>query len=151
MSFWQRQLKDPRKQLVDWQLRLEDLRQRLINGQNRKIKDLEKEVRLGFKSLKSPKNLLDEKINRLKTFSKLLSLSFKSQQEKRQGRWAGAVSLLDSLSPLKVVDRGYAIAKQRDEVVSSIDSINPSAPMQVQFRDGHVLTEIKKVTKKESP
>lgn len=50
---------------------------------------------------------------------------------------------LDAMSPLKVLGRGYAIARQGDGVVTSVDRVNEQQPLDVMVSDGVLHCEIK--------
>jgi len=57
----------------------------------------------------------------------------------RRHAWADVAARLDALSPLKVLDRGYAIARTLDgAVVASIAGVGPGVPLQVRLADGEL-------------
>ena len=51
--------------------------------------------------------------------------------------------LLDAMSPLKVLGRGYAIARMGEDVVSSIEAVCPHDPLDVLVSDGVLRCEVK--------
>ena len=50
---------------------------------------------------------------------------------------------LDAMSPLKVLGRGYAIARQEDRVITSTRGVEPGQPLEVAVSDGVIHCEIK--------
>lgn len=57
-----------------------------------------------------------------------------------------AAATLDALSPLKVLGRGYAIAKDTDgHVVSDAEKLSPGDALNVMLGHGTVTTEVKGV------
>jgi exodeoxyribonuclease VII large subunit len=60
-------------------------------------------------------------------------------------RWA---SVLDSLSPLKVLDRGYAIVKSdKDAIIKDASTLKPGDEIQIQLLKGKLTAEVKNVRK----
>ncbi len=51
------------------------------------------------------------------------------------------------LNPLNLMSKGYAITYQNQEVVSSIEKIDESLPLEVRMHDGIVITEVKEKIK----
>ncbi len=57
----------------------------------------------------------------------------------RQHAWADVAARLDALSPLKVLDRGYAIVRAEDgAVVASVAGAAPGLPLRVRLADGEL-------------
>ena len=50
---------------------------------------------------------------------------------------------LHALSPLRVLDRGYAIALDaNNNAVRSIDQVKPQQPLRIRVHDGQIHTQI---------
>ena len=118
---------DPRKYLQDCMLRCDELAQRIsLNiSQNLKNKKMQSEN-------------LQQRIRQ--TIPHIL-------RDKR-GKLQLQMQLLDSLSPLKVVDRGYAIVRQEGNVLKSVDKVSKEKSINVQMVDGSITAKIEKVEKK---
>lgn len=52
---------------------------------------------------------------------------------------------LEALSPLRVLERGYALVLDRAEVVSSVEGISPGDRLEIRLRDGAVRTRVEEV------
>ena len=72
-------------------------------------------------------------------------LRYVNTQNMKSARWRlkELMGLLDSLSPLKVVDRGYSILKSKDRVISRTDQVKPGDQITAQVKDGLIELEVK--------
>lgn len=48
------------------------------------------------------------------------------------------IAKLHALSPLKVMDRGYSLVYQNDQLIKSIEQVEQGQSLKVQLRDGHI-------------
>lgn len=55
------------------------------------------------------------------------------------------ISLMDAYSPLKVLERGYAIALYNEKAIRSINNVNVDDEIEVQVHDGILKTTIKEI------
>lgn len=53
-------------------------------------------------------------------------------------RYANLITSLDNLSPLKTMQRGYAISSQNGKVIKSVDEIEMNEDMSVRYVDGTI-------------
>ena len=65
-----------------------------------------------------------------------LPLALKHRTAEQRGRLGRLSAGLDALSPLKVLGRGYAIARRGEDVVSSIAQAEPGDKLEVLVSDG---------------
>ncbi len=72
-----------------------------------------------------------------------LPLAEKARLATQRGRLGRLAAGLDALSPLKVLGRGYAIARRGDTVVSSVGQARPGDWLEVLVSDGALLCEVK--------
>ena len=75
-----------------------------------------------------------------------LNYAFKDNISKKRNEFVNAISILDNISPLKVLSRGYSVVKTSDKTISSINDININDVIQVRVNDGKFYAN---VTKKE--
>ncbi len=64
---------------------------------------------------------------------------------RQRERLDAAQGRLEALSPLRVLERGYALVLAREEVVSSVAAIRPGDRLEVRLRDGAVKTLVEEV------
>lgn len=71
-----------------------------------------------------------------------LPLAVKNRLAGQRGRLGRLAAGLDALSPLKVLGRGYAIARAGEDVVSSIAQTGPGDKLEVLVSDGALQCEV---------
>ncbi|WP_271852509.1 exodeoxyribonuclease VII large subunit [Planococcus maritimus] len=67
----------------------------------------------------------------------------------REQQLKSAIRTLDALSPLKIMDRGYAIPFKHGEVVKSVDQLELGDQLSLSLKDGEVKTVIEAIDSKE--
>ena len=75
-----------------------------------------------------------------------LKEAFKDKINKSKNEFGVTVKVLDNLSPLKTLARGYSVVRTSDKTVSSVKDINVDDVVQVKVSDGKFYAS---VTKKE--
>ncbi len=73
-----------------------------------------------------------------------LPLALGAQTAKKKARLGRLAAGLDALSPLKVLSRGYAVARQGEDVVSSIAQAEPGDKLDVLVSDGVLNCTVEK-------
>ncbi|MFP3321580.1 exodeoxyribonuclease VII large subunit [Planococcus sp. SIMBA_160] len=69
--------------------------------------------------------------------------------KQREQQLKSAMRTLDALSPLKIMDRGYAIPFKEGEVVKSVDQLELGDRLSLSLKDGEVTTVIEAIDPKE--
>ena len=72
-----------------------------------------------------------------------LPLAVKAGLSGQRGRLGRLAAGLDAMSPLKVLGRGYAIARMGEDVVSSVTRTRPGDRLEVLVSDGALHCEVK--------
>lgn len=57
------------------------------------------------------------------------------------------VALLDAFSPLKVLQRGYAIAQKENNIIRSVDEVSKNEDVKIRLNDGYIYTTVKQKEK----
>jgi exodeoxyribonuclease VII large subunit len=65
--------------------------------------------------------------------------------ERAGNRLGQAAGRLDALSPLKVLERGYAVATTDGRAVRSVDDVEVGDPVDVRVQDGRLDTEVQDI------
>lgn len=140
-----KRLVDPQRHLQDLILRNDDLQTRLELALSRSLSDFGHQITLLREKLGSPQDLIDsrrQKLDYLKLRSeKIVVHSF----ERKQSRLGRLASVLDSLSPLKVVERGYSIVMKNNEVVKSASQVSVGDPLKIRLAQGELSVKVEKV------
>jgi exodeoxyribonuclease VII large subunit len=126
-----------------------------INQQAQRLDEIEARLHLNMHSLLEKKQTqLNNLVSRLNTNlpyrkvveqrQKLVHLKSRLQQSiftkinNCQSRFSIQMATLDSISPLKTLDRGYAITKDKNtgELLASVSQVQIKQTIQVQLKDG---------------
>ena len=145
----QQRLVDPKRRLQDLSLRCDELGQRLEQAMNRYIERRRQQVKLGTSRLVSPREVilrLGQEISMLKT---RLEGHWLRLLESRRSEWARLSSVLDSLSPLKVVERGYSITFKDGKPVKSTALLAAGDKIEITFAKGRAAARIESVMQEE--
>ena len=82
-------------------------------------------------------------------YVKQMSRSVKQQLEVRRSKTGQAMHLLDTVSPLKTLGRGYSIIRDADNaVIKSVASVNEGDVLRGQLEDGEVVFAVTGTTDK---
>ncbi len=146
-----KRLIDPQRRLQDLMLRNDELAQRLESSLLRNIERERQNVHLLTERLGSPiekvvslRVRLDHAKIRLASGSKQKLSALRHQLQKHS-------SVLDSLSPLRVLDRGYSIVSKKKAVLKTTDDLLVGDIVGIRFAEGTAEAEIKKILKEGDP
>ena len=95
--------------------------------------------------LTNPEKIIENCELYLDTLVTKVNMNFKDIFTKYSSDFAMMCSKLDSLSPLKVLARGYSIVKKEDNVISNMKDISVGDKITLQFTDGSAKAEITEV------
>lgn len=107
---------------------IQDRRLLVDHAQRRMVLALKREMEQGRQALSAQKGRLP--------------LALKGKLTRQRGQLGRLAAGLDAMSPLKVLGRGYAIARTEKNVVSSIAQVQPGARLEVLVSDGALRCEV---------
>ena len=96
------------------------------------------ETLLKSRALSEPQTLVEEQQMRVDYVVKNLQTSFAGTVAGEQKRLSAAAAKLDALSPLKVLGRGYAIARKGERVLRSVKDVKSGEHLTVRLSDGEL-------------
>ncbi len=143
-----RRLIDPKKKLADYNLRNDELLTRLEQATKVYLEYHKKDLSLLQQKMINPQNYIDSIKNNVRQLVVSLNTSIQKSLKEADYKIKSAMGLLDSLSPLKVVDRGYSITTKETQVVKSVKDVKVSDIIDIQVSDGHLEATILKIKKK---
>lgn len=124
---------------------LDSMSSAMANAMNRQIKSARQhlDVLSGSAALRSPVGYLEQKQKTLELLkNRLISAQNQSVSRKNQ-RFIALTAKLDAMSPLKVLTRGYAMARSDDgEVVRSISQVELGQRIRVTLSDGKLSATV---------
>ena len=102
------------------------------------------------RALRSPAMVLAEKQMRIDELWVRLQNASGQMLARKQQALGASVGKLEALSPLAVLQRGYAVAAdERGEVATSADAFAPGQPITVRFADGAVHATVDSIEKEQ--
>ena len=131
--------------MQDLNLRNDDLLTRLELAVRRSLSDSRHDVEMLQEKMGSPQDLIDRKRKELDYLALRAEKNIRVYIERRQSKLSQAGSVLDSLSPLKVVDRGYSIVTKNKEVIKSSAQLKPGDQIHLRLAKGNVTAVVKEV------
>jgi exodeoxyribonuclease VII large subunit len=140
-----KRLVDPRRRLQDLELRNDDLLTRLELAMNRLVATRLHKVELLTHKLGSPQDLILRKKKDLQFLSSRAEKSLLFAIEKKKSKMERLMGMLDSLSPLKVVDRGYSIVTKGNEVIKSADQVKKGDHIDIRLAEGSIQATVDSV------
>ena len=140
-----KRLVDPKKKLQDLFIRNDDLYSRFDLAMANYLSHARRDVQLLRSRLVSPKQVIEIKKVSLQQRQQKLNNSLTKNLTQFKFRVESAMALLDSLSPLKVVDRGYSITTKGKDVVKSVKQVKVGDLLAIKVADGTIETEVKNI------
>lgn len=143
-----KRLVDPQRRLQDLQLRNDDLLNRMEMAMSRRLAERRHRIDLLREKLGDPQELIEQ---RKKDLAYLRSRSEKAllfSMEKKKAGLSRLMAMMDSLSPLKVVERGYSIVTKNTEVIKSASQVQKGDKIDIRLAQG-ALTAVVDSAKEE--
>lgn len=142
MHFSQR-LVDPKRYLQEMMQRCDELTFRLENSLKNMMNQKRQKVLLNLSRLGSPAEQLKLRQQRLQKSYEKMAMLIRNQLQRKEARVIRSTGMLDSLSPLKVVARGYSVVRKSTEVIRSTKQVKLSDKLSVQLAEGKLEVEVK--------
>jgi exodeoxyribonuclease VII large subunit len=145
----QERLKDPRRFLINFQINLDDLRERLGAALHHKKQNQYNDLRQLELRLRhqSPARQINEKKILLKNIQKDIFNNFSYHIAVLKEKLQKNSAILESLSPLGVLQRGYSITRSMDSgmIVRQANALNVGEDVNIQLARGNFNAKIEKI------
>lgn len=139
-----KQLADPKKKLQDFSFRNDELLTRLEQSIVSLFMSRRKDLQLLQKKMISPREQIGLRRARIEKWQLIITNRIQRNLEGARMRLGQSASLLDSFSPLKVVERGFAIATdERKNLIKSVRAVAVGDQINVRVSDGSLQVEVK--------
>ncbi len=97
--------------------------------------------------LSNPKNIIEsKKVNYDNLFNRL-GISINNNIVYNNNKYSLLINKLDILNPLNTLKRGYTVTRVFGKAVTSINEIKVSDNIEIEFRDGKIISEVRKKVK----
>lgn len=140
----QRRLIDPRKTLQNLIQRNDELLERLALAMGHVISRKESQRKVLRSRLYSPEQILKSARQNIVQLQRRLESAAQKRWTLAESRLRNAMAVLDTLSPLRTLDRGYALVYQEDKqsLVQSIKQVEKKSQLQIRVADGWIRTAV---------
>ena len=95
--------------------------------------------------LKNPKNMYEIKSQKLDNLVDKLNIYIKRNLNDKNNRFINILNKLDALNPINTIKRGYSITKNKDKVITSINSVGENDIITTELVDGIITSKVVKV------
>lgn len=92
--------------------------------------------------LLSPSNMIDERLNRVSLLYNEALSKINNKLLYENNRFSVACARLDSLSPVRVLSRGYSITMKDNRIINSVNNVDTGDRITVRFSDGEKDCEV---------
>lgn len=136
---------DPQKKLQDLALRNDDLLTRLQMAQDRSLSDRRYKLKILQERLGTPMSVIQERLKGLEYHRQCLSKSLMHFLKLRRSNLGRLSSMLDTLSPLKVVERGYSVVRHEQQVVTKSTQVRVGDILNIKLAHGQLEARVENV------
>ena len=142
-----RYIKDPLSYIRESQMQL-DLQIHALTKVESKVMDAKHEIHTRSHKLAQYAQLY-AKNNKQNIIEHSYQLQYAMKKKNNEDRTAfeKQVALLDAFSPLKVLQRGYAIAHKDDGIIRTIEDVSENDDIKIRLNDGYLYTTVNKKEK----
>ncbi len=137
-----RRLVDPKRRLQDLTMRCDELSQRLEMSIGRYFERREQQVRLLSSKMVSPAETLRRYRQSVITHMSAIRQHMKVRLESDRAVLAKWSSLLDAVSPLRVLERGYSISRKGKLVLREASQVKAGDEISVSLHRGQILAKV---------
>ncbi len=139
-----KRLVDPKRKLQDLIMRCDELSQRLEQAIFRNIEARRNKVTIVKQNLARPQDQIQKSRQHVDLLNSKLESKIKFYLEVKKQKLNKNTVLLDSLSPLKVVDRGFSIVTKAGAVIKNKEQISKGDRINIKFATGEAEAVIDK-------
>lgn len=137
----------PSRLYENYTQKLDQLTQSLENTVTNTVKDHRMQVQQlkARLELHSPQHAIEKRQQELSQLADRLTVMAENDMNSRQQQLSSLIQQLDSLSPLKIMDRGYTYVTYRRSVVNSVEKLKADQQVTLHFKDGNAKAKITKI------
>lgn len=136
---------DPKRKLQDLIFRNDELLSRLLQASNQLFSRRRMELHLAREKMIDPQQVVERKKAKLNLLEVRLQNNTQRFFERQKSQLKQYMSILESLSPLKVVERGYSMTSKNGDLVKSTDQLKVKDIVQVQLMQGKFSAQITEI------
>lgn len=141
----QKRLKHPKHQLREYAQRLDRLEMAMVRGQRRKLSDCQNRLQAPLSDLlrMNPRLWLQSSNEQLNLFQTRINTAIQRIMERNQQALQHQVGMLNALSPLNTLNRGFGIMlNQQNRPITSHTDVKQGERLYAQLKHGHLTCEV---------
>jgi exodeoxyribonuclease VII large subunit len=138
-------LVDPKRRLQDLIFRRDELHSRLLQAQKNYFAKRRLELKGATDSLTPPAQLIGEKRAEIDMLHVRMKNHMTCQVDMQKQNLHRFMSLLESLSPLKVVERGYSVVTKNSDLVKSTAQLKKGDEVSIRLMKGEFVATVKEI------
>ncbi len=143
-----KRLVDPQRKIQDASMRCDELLQRLEQASARYFRNKQLEIELLQQKLGTPLPRIAKHGQAVNSFVQRLKTGVRNALVRKRERLELQMAVMDSLSPLKVLDRGYSMVVSGEKIVTDAESLKPGDSITVRMCKGKIEARVEKVENK---
>ena len=93
----------------------------------------------------NPFQRIQDEYVKIDKFMKTIEISIIKKEKELKLKTIELITKIDSLSPLKILTRGYIVAEKEGNIVKSVDDIKLNDDINVTFSDGKVKANVQEI------
>lgn len=140
-----RRLVDPQRRIQDASQRCDELMQRLEAGMLRSLRDREVKIELFKRRLGTPLARIEKSTQRVSGLEARLRAGVRNALVRKREALTKNMAVLDSLSPLKVLDRGFSMVTIEDRIITDATDLKVGQTIHVRMCQGAIDAQVVKV------
>jgi exodeoxyribonuclease VII large subunit len=94
-------------------------------------------------AMHSPNRQLQRYRSRVQSLDQQLKSRIATHQLSAKSKFEVLIRALNSVSPLAVLDRGYALIKKENQLIMNAGSVTPGDEVTARLANGEILAEVK--------
>ncbi len=142
-----RGLVDPQRRLQDLMQKNDDLILRLQSSIQRNFSMIQWKIGSLKQKLSSPEKVLTWKQSQHRYAAEKLEKRMQYILEKKRQKFIQSVGVLESLSPLKVLERGYSIVQNQDKIIHDSSEVEVGDRLRIGFLESSLIAKVESVSK----
>ena len=93
----------------------------------------------------NPLQRIQDEYVRLDKVMKNIEISIIKKEKELRVKTIELITKIDSLSPLKILTRGYVVAENKGNIVKSVNDIKVNDEKNITFSDGKIVANIEEI------
>lgn len=126
--------------ISEMQSNIKDLQQRLYTAITSHLSN--EHQRLDLLTVKTPQIKIENEKEHLKNLTYRLNTEYQNQISSQKQTLLPIISRLETLSPLKLLSCGYAVAEKSETVIKSVETVSVGDEVSVRLSDGRLLCRV---------